>query len=348
MLLAASAAALLTTAPATPAAGQLARDLGLVPAAGPAAGVLPTHSSFALDQLRHERVREARLASRHNIKRLFHERGISYPAAEIFMRIFKRERTLELWVRPAESRTFSLLKSYAICALAGDLGPKRRQGDNQTPEGFYAIGWFNPRSDFYLSLHLDYPNPRDRAAGLEGVSLGGDIYIHGGCLSEGCLAVTDEGIKELYWLAVETRSAGQHRIPVHIFPARLDDADFEIMKRSFGTRPDLVHFWTTLKPAYDFFETHRRLPAVGVDAAGEYRLLGAAADLPLGDPLRGDTPPAALPARRAAGAAAGRTPLGTPLGAPVEAPTDTPAAAPARAPAPDTARTGPLGRPVGG
>jgi hypothetical protein len=107
--------------------------------------------------------------------------------------------------------------------MAGELGPKRKQGDNQTPEGFYAISYFNPRSDFHLSLHIDYPNRRDRAAGADGVKLGGDIFIHGGCLSEGCLAITDEGIRELYWLAVEARSVGQRRIPVHIFPARLGD-----------------------------------------------------------------------------------------------------------------------------
>jgi hypothetical protein len=314
VLVTACSALLLTATPFAGAAGQLARELGLVPADGPAvtaAAVLPTHANFALDQLRHERVREARLATRHNIKRLFHERGVSYPAAELFMRIFKQERTLELWVRPRDSQTFTLLKSYAICALAGDLGPKRRQGDNQTPEGFYAIGWFNPRSDFYLSLHLDYPNRRDRAAGLEGVSLGGDIYIHGGCLSEGCLAVTDDGIKELYWMAVEARSAGQHRIPVHIFPARLDDADYATLRRSFATQPELNRFWATLKPGYDFFEQHRRIPSIGMNAAGEYVLLGAAADQPLGDPLRDGAPRRIAPASPAS-----RPPLGTPLGTP--------------------------------
>jgi murein L,D-transpeptidase YafK len=295
---------------------QLARELGLLPAenGGPAAPraplALPTESSFALEQLRYERVQDARLMSRFNIKRLFHEQGITYPAAEIFMRIFKRERSLELWVRPVGGDQFQLLKTYGICAMAGTLGPKRRQGDNQTPEGFYQISFFNPRSDFHLSLHINYPNRRDRAAGLEGVSLGGDIYIHGGCSSEGCLAITDAGIRELYWLSVEARSAGQTRIPVHIFPARLGAQDLEILQRTFAHQPDLCRFWATLKPAYDYFEEHRRLPTVGVNSRGEYAVNGESLDglAPLG------TPAGAAAAPAAPAAPASRRPLGAPVG----------------------------------
>jgi murein L,D-transpeptidase YafK len=304
---------LLTTA--TQAHGQLARDLGLLASEGPLASAaavpLPTGSAFALEQLRHSRVLEARLATRHTIKRLFHDRGISYPAAEVFLRIFKRERSLELWVRPADAERFELLKTYGICAMAGELGPKRRQGDNQTPEGFYAISYFNPRSDFHLSLHLDYPNRRDRATAAEGVKLGGDIFIHGGCLSEGCLAITDEGIRELYWLAVEARAVGQNRIPVHIFPARLGQADLELLQQAFSTRPELGRFWATLKNGYDFFEEHRRIPAIGVNEHGEYTVNGAAADLPA--PIGAPAPSGATPAR-ARDAKPVTVPLGTPVG----------------------------------
>jgi murein L,D-transpeptidase YafK len=298
--------------------GQLSRELGLLPAEGPVASStvvpLPTASAFALEQLRHSRVLEARLATRHTIKRLFHERGISYPAAEIFLRIFKRERSLELWVRPTDDTRFELLKTYDICAMAGELGPKRKQGDNQTPEGFYAISYFNPRSDYYLSLHIDYPNRRDRAAGADGVKLGGDIFIHGGCLSEGCLAITDEGIRELYWLAVEARSVGQRRIPVHIFPARLGAADLELLQRAFSARPELGRFWATLKAGYDYFEEHRRIPAIAVNGNAEYAVLGAAADLsgPMGEPVSEPSPAPAMAQPRNASPA--RAPLGTPVG----------------------------------
>jgi hypothetical protein len=297
------------------ARAQLARDLGLLPpdTDTPMLALLPTESPFALEQLRHERVREARLLARHNLQLLFHERGIPYPAAEIFMRVFKRERALELWVRPEGAEKYELLKKYDICAMAGTLGPKRKQGDRQTPEGFYYISFFNPRSEFYLSLHVDYPNSRDRAMGLEGVSLGGDIYIHGGCSSEGCLAVTDTGIRELYWLSVEARSAGQRRIPVHIFPARLESQDLQALVSSFSEQPDLGQFWRTLKPGYDYFEEHRRPPVMSVNARGEYAL-GAGAGEPLGVPATEQPlgtraqPATAQPTRPAE-----RRPLGSPV-----------------------------------
>jgi murein L,D-transpeptidase YafK len=294
---------------ASPSAGaaQLARELGLLPpdTDAPMVALLPTEQSFALEQLRYERVQQARLSARHNLQLQFHARGIRYPAAEIFMRVFKRERSLELWVRSDGESRFELLKTYTICAMAGTLGPKRRQGDNQTPEGFYYINFFNPRSDFFLSLHVDYPNARDRAAGLVGVSLGGDIYIHGGCSSEGCLAVTDAGISELYWLSVEARSAGQRRIPVHIFPARLDTTDLDILVRTFSDQPDLGRFWQTLKPGYDYFEEHRRPPAMSVNARGEYVLGGGA----LATSAEPEERPAAAAPRPTE-----RRPLGTPVG----------------------------------
>lgn len=305
-------------------AGQLARELGLLPTDTTAlpmrVAALPTESSFALEQLRHDRVRDARIATRFQIKQLYHERGISYPAAEMFLRVFKRERSLEVWVRPEGKDQFALLKTYPICAWSGELGPKRRQGDNQVPEGFYHVDFFNPRSDYHLSLHVDYPNRRDRDTALDGVRLGGDIYIHGGCSSEGCLAVTDDGIRELYWMSVEARAAGQRRIPLHIFPARLDTQDLEILQRTFAHRPDLNRFWATLKPGYDFFEQNRRIPAVGVEG-GEYVVNGAALDgpRPLGAPQRSATPAGAPATRQAtpAGRPADRPaprPLGTPVG----------------------------------
>ncbi|CAN5750993.1 hypothetical protein BH23GEM10_BH23GEM10_00850 [soil metagenome] len=273
--------------PVSSAHAQLARELGLLDNGNAdgvkaAAAVLPTESGFALAQLRNERVLDARVETRFRIKQLFHERGIRYPAAEVFLRIFKRERSLELWVRSDRGDEFALLKTYAICALAGELGPKRRQGDTQVPEGFYQIDFFNPVSEYHLSLHLDYPNRYDRMSGGPDVNLGGDIFIHGGCNSEGCLALTDDGIKELYWIAVEARAVGQERIPVHIFPARLQEEDLQLMKTAFADRPGIGEFWDSLKPVYDYFEEHRRLPVVTVDAGGAYNVNGTPTGMPIG------------------------------------------------------------------
>jgi murein L,D-transpeptidase YafK len=228
-------------------------------------------SEFAREQLRHSRVRRAQLNARPTISRLFAEKNIRHPAAEVFVRVFKRDRLLEVWVRPMDGSRFELLKTYGICALAGKPGPKRRQGDAQVPEGFYFIDLFNPNSEYHLSMRINYPNARDEVVN-RGNRLGGDIYIHGGCKSEGCLAVTDGGIEELYWIALEARAVGQTRIPVHIFPARLEAEELNRMKDVFADQPHLVDFWKTLEPGYEYFEQNRRVPRMAVDAKGKYRL----------------------------------------------------------------------------
>lgn len=336
-----------------PASGQLAEEsrpplgtpLGVpvetAPAPARAPAVLPLETEFATSQLRHDRVMDARLEARFAIKRLFREAGLRYPAEQIYLRIFKRERVLELWVRPSGGDNFALLKAYDICALAGELGPKRRQGDNQVPEGFYYVDWFNPRSDYLLSLHVDYPNRSDQILGAPD-NLGGDIFIHGGCNSVGCMAVTDEQIKELYWIAVEARGTGQQRIPVHIFPARLSDTDLPRLTQAFSARPAHVSLWRSMKPGYDFFERERKVPLMGVAQNGFYQLAGE------------DRGQMAAPGRAPA------QPLGAPLGQPLGAPADQPlgtatseplgtAADPAARDAvvaPAAPANGPLGRPL--
>jgi murein L,D-transpeptidase YafK len=101
-------------------------------------------------------------------------------------------------------------------------------------------------------------------------SPGGAIFIHGGCKTLGCIAVTDEAIEELYWIAVEARSSGQERIPVHIFPSRLTDTELAMLEGAFERSPALVDFWRNLQPGYLYFERNRVVPRVSVDARGRY------------------------------------------------------------------------------
>jgi murein L,D-transpeptidase YafK len=235
-------------------------------ASGPNVKSAPVFSSFAREQLRYPRVREARELTEDVLVAMFRERNISYPAAEVYVRVFKLERDLEVWVRPQDSKKFELLRTYPICAMAGGLGPKFFQGDGQVPEGFYNIDLFNPNSAYHLSMRLDYPNQRDRAVKMDKLPLGGDIFIHGGCKSAGCLAITDSGIRELYWLAVTAHGFGQQQIPVHIFPTRMDDAkDLRKVARLQQYNPKLIEFWQTLKPGYDFFQKKRLVPNMTVD-----------------------------------------------------------------------------------
>jgi murein L,D-transpeptidase YafK len=218
---------------------------------------------FMARQLRYPRVREAFDTRWDRVASLMEAKGVRRPA-EVFFRVFKFEQELEVWARDAESDQFTLVKTYPICKLSGRLGPKRREGDGQVPEGFYTIDAFNPWSEYHLSMGVSYPNAVDRARGLPG-ELGGDIFIHGGCATIGCVPVSDQYIEELYLLAARAREVGQRQIPVHVFPTRLTDAGVRWLESRYGrSHPDFP-FWLNLQEGYLAFESTRVPPGVGFE-----------------------------------------------------------------------------------
>ena len=263
LLVAAAASAAAQTAPlGSPVPGQpLGQPLDVEGARGPV--------SFAAHQLSFARVAGARDSADERLRAAFAERGVTYPASELFLRVFKHERELEVWARSHADAPFVRVRSYAVCSLPGQLGPKRRMGDLQVPEGFYYIDEFNPVSDFHLSLRVSYPNTADRLR-RDALSLGGDIFVHGGCATVGCVPIEDRNMEELYWLAVQATDAGQRLIPIHIFPARLDPANLRWLEETFSPDRDLLDFWRNLQRGYAFFEETRRVPWVTVASSGEY------------------------------------------------------------------------------
>jgi murein L,D-transpeptidase YafK len=224
--------------------------------------------TFREVQDRFQRVRAARVSATPRLEARFRRANLRYPPGEIFLRVFKLEGEMELWARNDREGAFVLVKAYPVCASSGAVGPKRREGDLQVPEGFYRVSGFNPWSRFHLSLRVDYPNASDRILG-EGPHLGGDIFIHGSCVTIGCIPLQDGPIEEVYLAAVDARSAGQRLIPVHIFPCRLD-GDWLKLEREAWRRPGLMQFWRNLKEGYDIFEKTRRLPKVTIDRRGKY------------------------------------------------------------------------------
>jgi murein L,D-transpeptidase YafK len=110
--------------------------------------------SFREEQYRYPRVRTASTEKNELLRQLFANKGLTYPPHMILLRAFKQEAQLEFWVEDSRDKPYVLLKTYSICATSGRLGPKRRFGDEQVPEGFYEPDWFNPQSNFYLSLHV--------------------------------------------------------------------------------------------------------------------------------------------------------------------------------------------------
>lgn len=226
-------------------------------------------SSFQDRQLATPRVRAAFQEKEPAVRELFARQQIPYPPARIFIRVFKQEKQVEVWVQPKAGARYLLLNTYEICRVPGELGPKRQVGDDQVPEGFSFIDRFNPLSQFHLSLGINYPNASDRVLGKAG-HLGGDIFIHGNCVSIGCMPITDDKIKELYLLAVAAKSNGQEQIPVHIFPARMDAAGWKQLQAEFKSNPSLLVFWQNLKQGYDRFEQSGQVPKITVDAKGRY------------------------------------------------------------------------------
>lgn len=204
------------------------------------------------------------------LKKQFAAAGLTWPAKQIYVRSFKYDSQLEVWVRNSNNEDFKLFKTYKVCAMAGSIGPKRISGDYQVPEGFYYINEFNPRSVYHLSLGINYPNASDRILS-DSLKPGGDIYIHGSCVTVGCIPIQDAQIEELYILAANAKSNGQDFIPVHIFPIRFSNAkSMDYLARVTKDDQDLQHFAVKLKEVYDFFEKEKKLPLISVNGKGEY------------------------------------------------------------------------------
>lgn len=204
------------------------------------------------------------------LQKQFIAKGLQWPARYLYIRSFKYDSQLEIWVKNEISEQFQLFKTYKVCALAGTLGPKRMEGDYQVPEGFYYINEFNPRSEYYLSLGINYPNPSDRILS-DSLRPGSAIYIHGSCVTVGCIPLTDNQIDEVYILGAHAKSLGQDYIPVHIFPIRFNvKRSINFLNNLTKDDPTLKNFSERLEDAYNYFEKHKQLPVVMINDRGDY------------------------------------------------------------------------------
>jgi murein L,D-transpeptidase YafK len=204
------------------------------------------------------------------IKKEFESKGIKWPAKYVYIRSFKYDSQLEVWVKNDRNEKYKLFKTYKVCALAGTMGPKRLEGDYQVPEGFYYINEFNPRSSYHLSLGLNYPNTSDKILS-DVIRPGGDIYIHGSCVTVGCIPLTDPMIEELYIISAHAKDQGQDFIPVHIFPIRYNvKKSVDYLERLTNEDLALKTFSSNLSDAFNYFEKHKQLPVVMITAKGDY------------------------------------------------------------------------------
>ncbi|WP_367874416.1 murein L,D-transpeptidase family protein [Luteolibacter sp. Populi] len=190
------------------------------------------------------------------------EKGLHF-GDPVFLRAFKEENRLELWVRHRDTKKYELFRTWEIARQSGVLGPKLAEGDGQVPEGFYFVPpeGMKPDSTFHLAFNIGYPNDYDRFHGRSGTF----IMIHGNEVSIGCLAMTDPKIEEIYTLCDAALKGGQEYFRVHIFPFRMSA---ERMARE--TENPWHGFWQQLKEGYDFFEREKVPPTVSVEL-GRYR-----------------------------------------------------------------------------
>lgn len=174
----------------------------------------------------------------------------------ILARIFKEEAEMEVWKKNRDGE-YVLLKTYPICRWSGDLGPKKKEGDRQAPEGFYTItpGQMNPNSSYYLAFNTGFPNAYDRAMGYTG----SELMVHGDCSSRGCYAMTDEQIQEIYALARESFFGGQKAFQLEAFPFRMTALNMAKHRNN----PNFA-FWKMLKEGYDHFNVTHQEPKVAV------------------------------------------------------------------------------------
>jgi murein L,D-transpeptidase YafK len=206
-------------------------------------------------------------------------RGMSL-GAPVYIRIFKLESQLELWVE--KDGRFELFATYPICLWSGRLGPKLKEGDLQAPEGFYTVAkeQLNPNSRWHRSFNLGYPNLFDRSKGRTGSLL----MVHGGCSSIGCYAMTDPVVDEIWRFVTAALDKGEARVPLHVFPFRMTERNVRIRK---GER--WSGFWADLKEGYDMFEAHHVPPVISV-CDGRYAFApGSTATV--GEPIEDRCPP---------------------------------------------------------
>ncbi len=224
--------------------------------------------SFLKQQLKYPKVKTAYKEKWADISRNLKAKGVDSANYKVLIRIFKEEKLLDVWLKSKNAEKYVLYGNYDICRSSGELGPKRQEGDMQVPEGFYSVNFFNAFSDYYLGMQLDYPNQSDKILGRR--PFGGQIMIHGNCVTIGCIPITDDKIKEVYLLCLFSKGAG-NSVSVDGYPFKLTDANMAEAKKNYDKK--LTDFWTNLKVIYDHFEKNKKAPVVGVDKSGLYKIM---------------------------------------------------------------------------
>ncbi|AFM04291.1 hypothetical protein Fleli_1899 [Bernardetia litoralis DSM 6794] len=227
------------------------------------------YQDFVSEQKKYKKVRTAYSEKESYLTKKLKEKNLSLQNINILMVAYKNEGEFEVYVKSKTDKAYQKFLTYDICRSSGDLGSKNKEGDYQVPEGFYYINHFNPMSSYFLSLGISYPNQADKKRNPTRATkdLGGAIYLHGSCVTIGCIPITDEYIKEVYVLAVQARTNGQTKIPIYVFPFRFTKENKDYF---YPKNKNLVGFWDNIKTGYEKFEKNKQLLSFQINAKGNY------------------------------------------------------------------------------
>lgn len=225
---------------------------------------------FLKEQMKFARVREAIEVKQQIVDEILKNNQLSINNFQILLVAYKDNDRLDIFAKSKQAKSYRKIYSYKVCNRSGMLGPKRKQGDRQVPEGFYFIDRFNPLSNYHLSLGINYPNNFDKLKSKYS-NLGGDIFIHGACETIGCLPMTDEKMKEIYLMAIHAKNNGQAKIPVYIFPFEMTNENMAKYKNQHKENFELIYFWENLKLGYDLFQKRKEELSITYSESGDYK-----------------------------------------------------------------------------
>ncbi len=222
--------------------------------------------------------------------------GVKYPPKFVLFRSFKLEKEFEIWVGDTQKDSLKLLAILPVCAVDNQPSPKLQRGDGKTPEGFYncdllygssySFMWINLNRDKIsnfgnvgngcssFKICTDYPHSIDRRRTQKNVgnstSTGGEICIHGNCVTAGCISFENENFLPVFLAASHHNKTAYGKIKIHIFPFRFTEENktyFSKNAYSEMKKDDLIKFWDELEKGYNLFEKTRK--ALNVSYSGE-------------------------------------------------------------------------------
>jgi len=213
---------------------------------------------------------------------LVQKKSFNYRDIDILFVAYKSELEFQVWAKKKYiNSAYTLIASFPITdSTVAKLGPKSKFGDSLTPEGIYSVTFYSSFrwSDFYLAFRISYPNKLDYARRLYwniGGKPGGDINIHGCCISIGCIPLGNPVIEEVF-LLTRTNQINGSDISIMIFPFKFDNRAARNRQYGYyGNKTNLIEFWNSLEECHKYFKTYNKIPEFSLNQNTGYYILNA-------------------------------------------------------------------------